>query len=190
MSWRARWPSHYLAAREASEPGPEADAVAGQARLALCGAADRAAALGGHDQAVAYLEQALAIATDPAERAPLLDRAAQAASVAARDSEPYAQGAIDAYRQLGDPVATLAAAGRLGKLLIDAGEIDRALEVLEAASAESETVDNEATRAGILANLARVHMRLGDSVSRSRPPTRLSRSPSGSTSSRSSRKRS
>ena len=68
--------SHYLAAREASEPGAEADAVAAQARLALSGAADRAAALGGYDQAVAYLEQALAITTDPAERAPLLDRAA------------------------------------------------------------------------------------------------------------------
>ena len=45
-----------------------------------------------------------------------------------------------------------------------AGEINRALEVLEAASAESETVGDEPTRAGILANLARVHMRLGHAV--------------------------
>ena len=58
-------------------------------------------------------------------------------------------------------VATLAATGRLGKLLIDAGEINRALGVLEVASAESKTVADAATRAGILANLARVHMRLG-----------------------------
>ena len=156
--------SHYLAAREASEPGAEADALTAQARIALSGAADRAAALGGYDQAVAYLDQALAISTDPAERAPLLDRAADAASVAARDSEAYAQGAIDAYRELGDPVAALAATGRLGKLLIDAGEINRALEVLETASAESETVADEATRAGILANLSRAHMRLGHAV--------------------------
>ena len=41
--------SHYLAAHEASEEGAEADAVAAQARLALTGAADRAAALGAHD---------------------------------------------------------------------------------------------------------------------------------------------
>ena len=53
--------SHYLAAHEASDEGPEADAIATQARLALTGAADRAAALGSHDQAVTYLEQALAI---------------------------------------------------------------------------------------------------------------------------------
>ena len=156
--------SHYLAAREASDPGPEADAITAQARLALSGAADRAASLGGYDQAVAYLDQALAISTDPAERAPLLDRAAEAAGVAARDSEAYAQGAIEAYRELEDPVARLAAAGRLGKLLIDAGEINRALEVLEEAAAESRSVADEPTQAAILANLARVHMRLGHSV--------------------------
>src|SRR5207253_375215 len=49
--------AHYLAAHEASSEGPEADAVAVQARLALRGAAERAATLGAHDQAVAYLTQ-------------------------------------------------------------------------------------------------------------------------------------
>ena len=44
--------SHYLAAHEASAEGAEADAVAIQARIALSGAADRAVALGGHEQAV------------------------------------------------------------------------------------------------------------------------------------------
>ena len=117
--------SHYLAAREASDPGPEADAITGQARLALSGAADRAAALGGYDQAVAYLDQALAISTDPAERAPLLDRAAEAASVAARAFGGRMRRARSTrIAQLDDPVAALAATGRLGKLLIEAGEIE------------------------------------------------------------------
>ena len=100
-SWPASWPSHYLAAREASDEGPEADAITAQARLALSGAADRAAALGAHDQAVAYLDQALAITTEPADRAPLLDRAARSASAASRDSEAirYAEAAIEAYQQ-------------------------------------------------------------------------------------------
>ena len=155
--------SHYLAAREASDPGPEADAISAQARLALAGAADRAASLGGYDQAIAYLDQALAISTDPAERAPLLDRAAAAAGVAARASVPYAEGAIDAYRQLDDPVATVAATGRLGRLLIEGGEINRAAEVLGAALIEAESVADEETQAGILSTLARVHMRLGQS---------------------------
>ena len=155
--------SHYLAAREASDPGPEADAITGQARLALSGAAERAAALGGHDQALGYLDQALEISTDPAERAPLLDRAAEAAGVAARASVPYAEGAIDAYRQLDDPVAALAATGRLGRLLIEAGELNRAADVLERALTEAESIADEATLAGILVNLARVHMRQGHS---------------------------
>ena len=155
--------SHYLAAREASDPGPEADAITAQARLALSGAADRAASLGGYDQAVAYLDQALAISTDPAERAPLLDRAAAAAGVAARASVPYAEGAIDAYRQLDDPVAMVAATGRLGRLLIEGGELNRAAEVLGAALTEADSIADEETKAGILASLARVHMRLGQS---------------------------
>ena len=76
--------SHYVAAHEASAEGPEADALAVQARLALQGAAERAAALGGHDQAISYVEEALKITADPAERAPLLELAAASANVAAR----------------------------------------------------------------------------------------------------------
>ena len=43
---------HYLAAHATAPEGPEADALAVQARLALEGAAERASALGAHDQAV------------------------------------------------------------------------------------------------------------------------------------------
>jgi len=76
--------SHYLAAFRASPAGPEADALASQARLALRAAADRAVALGAPGQAVAFLEQALEVAADDAERAVLLERAATAATAAAR----------------------------------------------------------------------------------------------------------
>ena len=60
---------HYLAAQQNASEGAEADALAAQARIALRGAAERAAALGAHDQAVAFLEQALTITHDPLERA-------------------------------------------------------------------------------------------------------------------------
>ena len=151
--------NHYLAAREASDEGPEADAITAQARLALSGAADRAAALGGYDQAVAYLEQALAITTDPADRAPLLDRAARSAAVASRDAEQFATEAIKAYRTLGDRKAATEAAARFGKILIEAGEIQRATEVLEATLAEAEALGDKPVLALTLANLARAHMR-------------------------------
>ncbi len=69
--------SHYYDAYEATPPGPEADAIVAQARVALRGAAERAAALHSHDQAIALYEQALGITTDPAERATLMEHAAR-----------------------------------------------------------------------------------------------------------------
>jgi len=76
--------AHYLAAYKASPAGPEADALAGQARVSLRAAADRAIALGAPLQAVSFLEQAVDVATDDDERATLLERAAAAAATGAR----------------------------------------------------------------------------------------------------------
>ncbi len=155
--------NHYVAAHAASEPGAEADALAGQARLALSGAAERAASLGAHDQSIRYLEQALGVATDPAERAPLLDRAAASAAAASREAEGYARDAIEAYRSVGDRLAAAAATARLGKALIDNGAITRAGEVLDAALPEAEALGDESVLAQTLVYRARAHMRSGQS---------------------------
>jgi len=155
--------SHYLAAHQASEPGEEADAVAAQARIALGAAAARAADLGSHEQAVAYLEQALAVTSAPADRAPLLDRAARSGAAATLASaERYASEAIDAYRDTGDAGAAARASARLGRVLMDAGQVGRARGILEAAVPEAEASGDEAALAQVLANLARAHMREGD----------------------------
>ena len=69
----ARWRPLPRRPRNAPE-GPEADALAGQARIALKGAAERAAALGSNDQALGFLRQALEVTTDEAE-AGILERA-------------------------------------------------------------------------------------------------------------------
>jgi class 3 adenylate cyclase/tetratricopeptide (TPR) repeat protein len=152
--------NHYLAAREASDAGPEADAITSQARLALSGAADRAAALGAHDQAVAYLEQALAIVSGPADRASLLDRAAtSAASAASGDAVRYAEVALEAYREIGDRPGQAAATARLGRVLLDASEVVRATAVLEAAVPEAEAIGDESALAHILVHLSRAYMR-------------------------------
>ncbi len=66
---------HYLAAQGYATEGPEADALAAQARVALRGAAERAVALGSHAQAIAFLEHALAVSPDAADRADLHERA-------------------------------------------------------------------------------------------------------------------
>jgi len=155
--------SHYVAAHQASDAGDESDAIAVQARLALGAAAGRAASLGSHDQAIAYLEQALDITTDAADRAPLLDRAAISAVAAAREDAPrYGQTAVEAYREVGDRVAVATATARLGRVFLDASELDRAREVLEPAVTDAEALDDKSPLAAILANLARVYMRRAD----------------------------
>ena len=71
--------SHYVDAYRATPAGPEADALAAQARVSLRGAAERATTLHSHAQALSYLEQALSVTTEPAEQAALHERAAWAA---------------------------------------------------------------------------------------------------------------
>src|SRR3989304_3609644 len=57
---------HYPAAHRLAGKGPEADTLAAQARVTLRAAAERAAALGGHEQAPGLLDQALEATTDAA----------------------------------------------------------------------------------------------------------------------------
>ena len=61
--------THYLAAYRNATDGPEADALAGQARIALRAAGDRAVALGAQEQALDFFRDALEVTTEPVERA-------------------------------------------------------------------------------------------------------------------------
>ncbi|OGN86148.1 MAG: hypothetical protein A2X23_00130 [Chloroflexi bacterium GWC2_73_18] len=153
--------AHYLAAHEASAPGDEAEAVAIQARLALRGAAERAATLGAHDQAVAYLRQALDVTREPAEQADLLMRAATSADAAAsyETAEGFARRAVDACRLASDAPATARANALLGVILVDSAQIGPAIEVLEAALAELPQTGLDGVKAGLLANLSRALFR-------------------------------
>jgi tetratricopeptide (TPR) repeat protein len=85
-----------------------------------------------------------------------------AAAAARADAQDFGFAAVEAYREVGDRAAVAAATARLGRVLIDAGEIDRAREVLERAIPEAETLDDRAPLAALLANLARVHMRVAE----------------------------
>jgi class 3 adenylate cyclase/tetratricopeptide (TPR) repeat protein len=155
--------SHYVAAYEVSADGAEADAVAIQARLALSGAAERAATLGGHDQAVALLRQAIRITADPGERAGLHLRAAASANAAARhdDAEALVRDAIRLARAAGDPSAAGRAQALLGEIQVDAGQAPQAAEVLEAAIAAFPEPGADEVRADLLGNLSRALMRSG-----------------------------
>jgi class 3 adenylate cyclase/predicted ATPase len=158
--------SHYVAAHEASADGAEADAVAIQARLALSGGADRAATLGAHDQALAYLRQAITITADPAERAGLHLRAATSANTAARhdDAVALARAGLHIARTLDDPHIVGTGEALLGEILIDAGQPAEAAEVLKASAGSLPQEARREVRATILANLSRALMRTGDAA--------------------------
>ena len=96
--------SHYLAAYRASTDDPEGQALAAQARLALRGAAERATALGSHDQAGVFFLEALEVSTDPADRADLLERAGLAADAAGHSelAEARLTEAADIWHDLGE----------------------------------------------------------------------------------------
>jgi class 3 adenylate cyclase/tetratricopeptide (TPR) repeat protein len=146
---------HYLSAHGYAADGPEKNALAAQARVALRGAAERAVALGSHDQAIAFLEHALAVSPDPADRAELHERARVSAmqGLVPELVQRHALQALEARRQLGDrePIA-LATAWYARALTLHGGGGDRALEV--ALPGWEEFSDLEATPAGVRLMLA------------------------------------
>jgi class 3 adenylate cyclase/tetratricopeptide (TPR) repeat protein len=156
---------HYLAAHANATAGPEADALAGQARVALRGAAERAGALGAHDQALMFLEQALTVTHEPADRATLLERAGEAAISAGRleAADRLLQEALDVYRALGDRVGTARATGGLARALLSGYRTAEALALLEPAAREFGDLADEPAVVSLGGGLARAYFLAGDS---------------------------
>ncbi len=111
--------SHYLAALASAGDGPDADALAAQARIALKAAGGRAAALGSFDGARAFYEQALAVTTDAPERVDLLIRAGEAARTSGgnNEGEQLLRTALEEARRIGDREASARATAALGFVL-------------------------------------------------------------------------
>ena len=156
---------HYLAAQRLAADEGEANALAAQTRIALRGAAERAAALGSHEQARRFLEQALEVTTDPADRADLHARALEAAS-AQLEPEPVLQHAAAAeaeWRRTGDreaiAIAAVTHAMAYGGSLNDPA---RGLEMVE--RTWNEFSDLEMTQAGLemMAGFLRAYRGLAD----------------------------
>jgi class 3 adenylate cyclase/tetratricopeptide (TPR) repeat protein len=129
---------HYLAAHANAAEGAESEALAAQARIALKAAAERAASLGAHDQAVAFLEQALTVTTDPADEADLLERAGRSALAAARygRAEEFLRRALALHRTRDDRLAAARTTAALGWALLVGQQGKAALELLVPASTE------------------------------------------------------
>ena len=150
--------AHYIAAWQAAPEGPEGDAVAIQARLALVGAADRALKLGSPEGAIGFLDQALLVVTDAADRAPILERAGRVAANALQPdrAETLLREAIDLRRSMGDRPGTFRAIAALGAAMIVSRRLESAGTLLEPALAEAEGAADDPDLAALLCELARV----------------------------------
>jgi class 3 adenylate cyclase/tetratricopeptide (TPR) repeat protein len=156
--------SHYVDAYLATPEGPEAEALGTQARVALRGAAERAASLGSYDLAVGYFEKALGVTPDPSERARTLEAAASAAHFAARfdASEGFARRAFDQYRLDGDRPGLARAAVHLAQPYLAKGQEAEAIDVLEPALAFCSGLEMDADVVALVAELARAYMIVND----------------------------
>ena len=161
---------HYLAAHRNAPQGTEADIVAAQAGIALRAAAERATALGGHAQAVAFLEQALSMTTDLPDQALLLERAGRSASLAAdhEAAERSLVRATEIQRGLRDRSATARTIAALGAALLDGGHTDRALSILEPSAEEFSDLVGDPGSVALDSQLARALM-LGHHYQRGLP---------------------
>jgi tetratricopeptide (TPR) repeat protein len=149
--------SHYLAAHANSAEGAEADALAGQAKIALKAAASRASSLGSFAQAVHFIEQALTVTSDAAEEADLREQAAFASRTSGRyeKAEQLQSRAVELRRDLPDRVALLNSISELGYIVSQQFKADEALELLETSLAQFSDLVNEPALAEVKVMLAR-----------------------------------
>ncbi|MEP7378264.1 MAG: hypothetical protein ABI725_01740 [Chloroflexota bacterium] len=148
---------HYLAAHANAAEGPEQDALAAQARVALKAAAERASRLGAYDQAVQFLQQALSVTMESRDRAELLERASEFAGIASKHSlaVQLARDAIDAHKESGDRLGEARATSALGWVMLNARYDTDALELLKAAVTQFADLDDPLILADMKVNLAR-----------------------------------
>jgi len=149
---------HYAAAHRNAPAGPEADALAGQARIALRGAADRAASLGSHTQAVSFLMQALELTHDPLERAALLEKAGSEQT----DPDPETarrkfEQAMALYRTLGDVHGIARCATGISICVMSLYRPAEAVPILEAAIAETIAIEGHADGVLLQSELVRAY---------------------------------
>ena len=151
---------HYLAAHQNAGQGDEADALAAQARVALRAAAERASALGSHEQAIGFLQLAMSVTEDPAELAGLLEAAGLAATSRERfeQAETFLRDAIARREAIGERDAIVRATTLLASAIIRSFRFEPAIVLLEAATTRYADMRGGAAYARLEGQLARVYM--------------------------------
>lgn len=157
---------HYLAAHANSPAGPEADALAIQARIALVGAADRASALGSPVQAFTFLEQAIRIEVDGANQPELLERAASAAIASGRyeRTEELALAAGQRYADSGDQLGEVRAISLRARAAMSLLRVGDARDLLADALVRFEGVAGTSEHTDLLMRMAGTYFAEDDAL--------------------------
>ena len=148
---------HYLAAHHNAPEGPEAEALAGQARIALKSAADRAISLGAHAQAVMFFDEAVGVTSVESEQAELrLAAAASAESASHSDASDAYFAAVESWARSSQAWSSLAVAltGR-ARLLVNQGRLEPAIELLSNGIEELKELVGDRELSGLYSQLAR-----------------------------------
>ena len=154
---------HYVAAYKAQPDGPEGNAVAAQARVALRAAAERAKSLGSFLQATRFFEMALEVTADPSEEAQLHVAAGDAGLYAGLVDQPIAHmtRALELARGGTDRRQLMDAIGWYAIALSASGRIAEGAAVLEPARDEYRDLVDTREYVKIAAELARSYLLLG-----------------------------
>ena len=156
--------SHYLDAYRSGPDDPDADQIRTHAAELLQRAAERAAGLGSHEQAVRFLELGLEITTDVEGQLPLLQRAGVAATAAGRYeiAEKYLRRSLEAAHSVGDRSSQGRALASLGFVLSSAGQPATAISTILAGLDELGEVGDDPAGVAVWAALARAYMMHAD----------------------------
>jgi len=155
--------SHYVDAHAALPDADDAAELRAKAHGALARAGERAESLGAPGEGQHYFEAAADLATEDADRARLLDRAARLARHVPdlEAAERLYLAALALYEQQGDRRAAAGVAGRLAAIEATLERWDDAMARTEAAVATLETFEPSSELAWLAAGLAFGHFFLG-----------------------------
>ena len=158
--------AHYLDAYRSAPEDDDAEPIRVHAADLLRRAAERATALGSHEQAVRFFELALEVTPGADQQSLLLRRAGEAARAAGRyeAADGYHRRAMATAREAGDkPSEALAIAG-LGLLLASGAQPAAAIEEITSALPALSDLEHDASIVAVWAALSRAYMMHGDTT--------------------------
>ncbi|HUQ43080.1 MAG TPA: adenylate/guanylate cyclase domain-containing protein [Candidatus Limnocylindria bacterium] len=134
--------THFIEAYRAAPEGPEADALAAQARISLLATSERARDLGALRQAIDALGSALEVTRDPAQRADLLERMGYLQTLHSDWELAFANlaAAAEAYVALGDRRGVIRATVRRFAAHLGSARIAAAAEIAAQIRDEAEAL--------------------------------------------------